>query len=505
MKNEPKSPFPAEYRSSYLQGQGRPTRGWKPTPPKPSAPHFLRVSRICPSTRDRIDSDNDDGYDSVNSGLGDSTGGESKHLMAAFPRDFLWGTAQSGHSIEGANFASDWWRWEQRAGRVAGHATSEEAAHFLEHYLKDLDLARELGHNAFLFSLEWARIQPEPDTFDESAIEIYRGLFEALRKRNLEALCVLDHVTLPRWFAVRFGWHHADAPARFQVYADRVIGEFAPLCRWWIPIREPEHWISMACHEARWPGPARGWLRAGACRRNLARAHATAYNSLHAAREDAMVGASVLARRFFPADPNSPWDTRACLREAERCNHAFLRAVTTGEGPRGIDRRLANTADFIGISYYGREHLRFAPLSPRTRFARLCDANGRLIDAPDFAPDADGLTETLRDMSAYKLPLLVAANGLGAEDDAARCQFLTDHAAALRRARDEGVDLRGYLHRALLDGFEWHEGYAKPYGLVHVSHPHQTRSPKPSAALFRELCRTGTISSGVSRRPRGKS
>ena len=167
-----------------------------------------------------------------------------------------------------------------------------------------------------------------------------------------------------------------------------------------------------------------------------------------------MVGASVLTRRFFPADTNSPWDTRVCLREAERCNHAFLRAVTTGEGQLTIDRSLANATDFIGVSYYGREFLRFAALSPRTRFARLCDANGRYLDAPVFEPDAEGLVETLREMSAYKLPLLVAANGLGTEDDTVRCQYLTEHAAALRRAREEGLDLRGYFHRTLLDGFE---------------------------------------------------
>jgi len=424
--------------------------------------------------------------------------------MAAFPREFLWGTAQSGHSIEGGNFASDWFRWEQRVGRVAGHATSEEAAHFLEHYLKDLDLARELGHNAFLFSLEWSRIQPEPDSFDESAIEVYRGIIEASRKRHLEPICVLNHVTLPRWFAARFGWHHPGAPARFKAYSDRVIAEFAALCRWWIPLREPEHWISMACREGRWPGPQRGWLRAGACRRNLARAQAESYKALHAAREDAMVGASVLARRFVPADPNSPWDLRACLRETDRCNHAYLRMVTTGEGRLSIDRSLSNASDFIAVSYYGREHLRFAALAPRTGFARLCDANGKYIGGPAFEPDAEGLVETLRELSAYKLPLLVAANGIATEDDTLRCQYLVDHAAALRRARDEGLDLRGYCHRTLLDGFEWHEGYTQHYGLVHIDRPRQWRKPKPSAALFRELIKTGTITPGAPKRPRGK-
>jgi beta-glucosidase len=413
--------------------------------------------------------------------------GEGGRMGAAFPKEFLWGTAQSGHSIEGGNFASDWWRWEQRAGRVAGRATSEEAAHFFENYHKDLDLARDFGHNAFLLALEWSRIQPEPDTFDEAAIEVYRGIFEALGKRNLEPVCALHHVTLPRWFAEGYSWHHADAPKRFGTYAARVIAEFAPFCRWWLPIREPEHALTMGYYLRRWPGPERGWLRAGTARRNLARAHAEAYEHIHAAREDAQVGASVLARRLFPGDPNSPWDVRACLREGERCNHAFVRKVTIGEGATGPQREFANTADFIGVAYYGREHLRLAPLSPQTRFARSCDAQGRIIDGPLVEPDADGLVDVLRELSVYKLPLLVTGNGLGTEDDSARCAHLTDHAAALRRAREEGLDVRGYLHRALLDGFEWHEGYAAPYGLIHVDRQRQTRRAKPSAAVFRDI------------------
>ena len=184
--------------------------------------------------------------------------------MGTFPKDFLWGTSQSGHSIEGANFASDWWRWEQRPGRVAHRATSEEAARFLENHLRDLDQARDLGHRAFLFSLEWSRIQPKEEGFDEGAIEVYRGIFEAIQRRGLEPVCALQHNTLPRWFAERFGWHHREARARFRVYAERVIAEFAPFCRWWIPVREPMHWITMACIERRWPGPKRGAMRASA-------------------------------------------------------------------------------------------------------------------------------------------------------------------------------------------------------------------------------------------------
>jgi beta-glucosidase len=404
--------------------------------------------------------------------------------MAGIDDTFLWGTSQSGHSIEGENFASDWWRWEQRPGRIAGGGTSREGADFMHRFARDLALARDLGHNAFLFSLEWSRIELERGTTDGAALACYREVFEALRANALEPICVLQHVTVPRWFYEAGGWRREESVGEFRAYVERVIAEFAPFCRYWIPIREPMHWITMACMERKWPGPPRKIFDAVACLEHMTAAHIAAYRAIHAWRDDALVGAGVHARRFFPADANSPWDVRTQRRETRRCDGRFLRDV---EG----------AFDFIGLAYYGREYVRFAPFCPTTLFARLTDEHGRGVSGPEYKPDAQGLVETVEAYREFNKPMLITANGFATDDDMKRSAYIVEHSRAVERVRTSGAPLMGYLYRSLLDGFEWEAGYTRRFGLVHVDRGTQSRTPNPSAFLFRELCRTGTISPGA--------
>lgn len=104
---------------------------------------------------------------------------------------FLWGAAVSAHAVEGGNFNSDWWRWEQRPGRVRENGSSKVAADHFRRYREDIGLARKLGHGALLFNLEWSRIEPEPGRFDDGSIAHYGDVFDALAEAGLEPVCAL--------------------------------------------------------------------------------------------------------------------------------------------------------------------------------------------------------------------------------------------------------------------------------------------------------------------------
>lgn len=425
--------------------------------------------------------------------------GLEEQRVKAFPNDFLWGTSQSGHQIEGENFNSDWWPWEQRPGRIADGSISKEAAGHWDRFEQDLDLARDLGHSSFLFSLEWARLQPSPGEFDAESIVHYRRVFEAVRTRGLEAICVMQHVTVPRWFADNRGWHHPSAPEVFEVYAARVAEEFASLCRWWIPIREPIHWCTMAYIERRWPPASRNLLEARRCIHNMARAHARAYRALHEQRSDVLVGTGIHARSFEPLDPDSAWDIRTARRERRRCNRLWLDALTTGRWPlqRNREQAVENVLDFIGVAYYGSETIRFSVSKPLRLFGERIGPENGARGPMRYVSDPAGLRSVLGDLARYDRPLLITANGIGTDDDTVRCAYLLDNVRAVRDAIGDGVDIRGYQFRSFLDGFEWDVGYAERYGLVHVDRKTLTRTPNASALLFKELCRRGTISAGT--------
>lgn len=419
--------------------------------------------------------------------------------MKAFPNDFLWGATLTGHQVEGENFDSDWWRWEQRPGRIHEGSTSQRAAEHLARFEDDVELARTFGHNAMLFSIEWSRIQPDQFTFSDAAIEHYGAVLGALSDRGIRPVCVLHHVTLPRWFAEEFGWHNHAAPKLFEAYVARVMADLGGLCHWWIPIREPMHWISMAYFERLWPPGSRNPARARLCLINMATAHARAYRLIHSAQQNAQVGTAIQARRFDALEEENVWDLRSARREERRCNRLYLDALIEGRWPLGLrgQSELKGTLDFIGVSYYGRETVCFALSRPLRFFTQLVDPEGTPTAPEEYRSHPESIHTVLSELTAYGLPILITGNGLATTDDGIRCRYLLDHLAEVRRAMGDGVDVRGYFHRSLLDSFEWTRGYSVRYGLFHVDETTKTRTPNQSAFLYKEFCESGAVRRGT--------
>src|SRR5258708_28169302 len=90
----------------------------------------------------------------------------------------------------------------------------------------------------------------------------------------------------------------------------------------------------------------------------------------------------------------------------------------------------------------------------------------------------------------------ISENGTSSKDkpdkdgqvyDLDRVMYLRNCLSQLHRATQEGVPVRGYFLWSLLDNFEWADGYATRFGLVHVDYATQKRIPKLSAAFYREV------------------
>ena len=117
-----------------------------------------------------------------------------------FPNGFLWGTATSAHQVEGGNTNNDWWEWEQQEGHILNGDKSGRACDWWAgRWREDFDRAHETYQNAHRLSIEWSRIQPEPDRWDESALDHYRQMLLGLKERGMMAMVTLHHFTNPLW------------------------------------------------------------------------------------------------------------------------------------------------------------------------------------------------------------------------------------------------------------------------------------------------------------------
>ncbi len=104
-----------------------------------------------------------------------------------FPRNFLWGTATASHQVEGNNTNNNWWAWEQEDGHILGGAKSGLACDWWGgRWREDFDRAAESGQNAHRLSIEWSRVQPAPDRWDEDAIDRYIEILRGLKETEYQ-------------------------------------------------------------------------------------------------------------------------------------------------------------------------------------------------------------------------------------------------------------------------------------------------------------------------------
>ena len=153
-----------------------------------------------------------------------------------FPKDFLWGSATAAHQVEGYCDNNNWYRFEsardehgrprildgQRAGVCCDHWNL---------YKEDIGLMKALSLNAYRFSVEWSKIEPEPGKYDESVLDHYESVVDELRKNDIEPMITLHHFTDPLWFTDRGAFLQEDSPEIFAGFKRGVLSPEAPVLK----------------------------------------------------------------------------------------------------------------------------------------------------------------------------------------------------------------------------------------------------------------------------------
>lgn len=387
------------------------------------------------------------------------------------PKNFLWGAATSAHQVEGNNH-NDWTEWE-KLGRVARSERSGLAAGHYERFRTDFSLAKELGHNAHRFSIEWSRVEPRPGFIDPAAIEHYRQVLLELRRLEIEPVVTLWHFTNPIWVARKGGWQNRGTVDLYGRYVMAVVRELGDLVTYWITINEPTVYSSMSHLLGYWPPEQRNIAAAWMVIRNFVLAHRLAYQIIHRHRPDAKVGVANNLSHFVPSNPNSPADRLLVATGKYWHNQWWLDQTYVDQ-------------DFIGLNYYFHHPLKFKMSNWRNWFRPESETT---MPKNDLGWDINpvGLGHLLDWLQKYQRPIIITENGLADAADHLRASFVRHHVDQVFQAIARGVRVQGYLYWSLLDNFEWREGFAPRFGLIDVDYQTLRRTVRPSAYAFREL------------------
>jgi beta-glucosidase len=434
-----------------------------------------------------------------------------------FPKGFYWGTATSAYQIEGAwdrdgKGESIWDRFSHTPGRIDGGDTGDVACDHYHRWREDLDLLKELGTNAYRFSVSWPRVLPEGrGGINQKGLDYYRRLVDGLRERGIEPFVTLYHWDLPQALHEAGGWLNRQAAEWFADYAQVVYEALGDRVRYWTTINEPNVCARLGyLSGAHAPGIADRSAFLRACH-HLLLAHGAAVRRGRTVLRKAEFGIVPAIGASYPAT-DRPEDREAAeiaWTESWRYLDPLFRAAYPERLMPEIEAvpgepivrdgdldQIAAPLDFLGVNHYSSHFHHAGP-------------NGEPLETerPDLPKNSlgwnvypDGFRDMLLKVTGRygKLPIFIMENGAAYPDrvaadgqihDGERVEYYRQYLGALQEAIAAGVDVRGYFAWSLMDNFEWARGYDARFGLVYVDFETQQRTVKDSGKFYSRVIR----------------
>ncbi|NLP07803.1 MAG: beta-glucosidase [Clostridiaceae bacterium] len=442
-----------------------------------------------------------------------------------FRDDFFWGGVTASYQIEGAAYKdgkglSVWDMFCKQEGRIADGRNGDVACDHYHLYQKDVDLMREIGFNAYRFSISWPRVIPDGyGAVNEKGLDFYDRLLDSLLEAGMTPFVTLFHWDYPYALFRRGGWMNPDSPKWFAEYAAVLAKRLGDRMKYIMTFNEPQCFIGLGYDEAvHAPGIRFPIWDTLLMAHNVLLAHGLAIQVLRAELPESELGWAPTCSAHYP-ETESPEDIEAARMaffdiDPER---SFWNVtlwndpIFLGEYPKKIFdlygehmpeikpddmETISQPLDFLGQNIYnghairsdgkgGYEFVQRKPGYPYTG-AKWPVTPKSLYWGPKFLAER------------YKSPIFITENGVSCPDvvsldgkvhDPDRIDFLHRYLLELRRAADDGVDIRGYLHWCVTDNFEWAKGFTERFGLIYCDFETQERILKDSAYWFRETIR----------------
>ncbi len=426
---------------------------------------------------------------------------EAHNSPTIFPKGFLWGSATSSHQVEG-NVQNDWIAWEkEHAARLASEAKNKwaswqqkkfpemfnienyisgEGCDQFNRYEEDFDLAKNLGHNAHRFSIEWSRIEPEEGEFNMEAIEHYRNVLLALKSRGLEPFVTLWHWPNPIWIGQMGAWENKKTVTYFLRYAERMLREYKDLVTFWVPLNEPGTEVSLGYLFGNQPPGLKSSVAANKAFKNLMEVQRGTYALAKSINANFNVGCSHFMFYWRPYN-KLPWNILASKIIGYFADRRFFKVFN-------------DYSDFFGVQYYQPF---FVNLKIGGKFKGILENKQINEEQSDLGWQIfpEGIYHVLKKAAKGGKPIYITENGIADKDDSMRGKFIKEHLYWVNRAIKDGVDIRGYFYWSLIDNFEFVElrGFWPRFGLIEVDYKTKKRTIRPSAYAYRDIIKQSLI------------
>lgn len=436
-----------------------------------------------------------------------------------FPPDFVWGVAAASAQIEGAAFTggkgpSIWDTFCRVPGKVVGGDTLDVACDHFHRFEEDADLMQSLGWKHYRLSVAWPRLYPEGrGALNQAGLDFYSRLIDAFLERGITPWVTLFHWDLPQALEDEGGWLNRETVEAFGDYADTVTRHLGDRVKNWFTLNEIPCFIGLGYEQGiHAPGHTLPKKVVNQGYHHALLAHGRAVESVRVHVPGGRVGLV-----HNPVTPIPVIETEehieAARRQYERFNGPLMAPIFQGVYPawfmdspdapqvsEGDLQRITQAGDFLGLNLYAGHFVRaemplesmpfptqfpqgdlpWIKVTPQTlywqiRLAREVFGVGSFYITENGAAFADEVTAE------------------GEVLDLERREFLRNYLIGLHRASEEGFDVRGFFAWSVMDNFEWAEGYAKRFGLVHVDFETQKRTPKMSAQWFSAVCRENRL------------
>lgn len=474
-----------------------------------------------------------------------ATEGASTRAAASdrsFPKGFYWGTATSAYQIEGAwsedgKGESIWDRYAHTPGRIENGDTGDVANDHYHRYREDVALMKNaIGANAYRFSICWPRIFPEgTGTPNAKSLDFYSRLVDELKSAGIEPSATLYHWDLPQALQDRHGgWQSRDTTKAFGDYAGYVAEKLSDRVRHFFTINEFRSFTEAGYKGFEVPSPgspggtrtvhlAPGLMlppgEVNQVRHHAVLAHGLAVQAIRAnGKPGTKVGpaenietavplieapAHIAAARAATREGNAPFLT---VMLEGRYTDAYLKDAGA-DAPKFTDEDLkiiGSPLDFVGINVYcpmfyvvasgqapGWRVVPFARGHAKAAINGFPIAPECLYWAPKFVQSLWGAKEIFITENGCAGDEVIADDGNVYDTD--RIMFVRAHLTQLQRATADAVPVKGYFYWSAMDNLEWTAGFGNRFGLVYVDFETQKRTPKLSAAWFREAAASNRV------------